>query len=97
MSKALESGNYTKIKLRHLVYFHNKWIGLIINNSGKVKIPYDKYQDSWLFLIAGLDTCSKIFIDKKSSLTIFKGDVVATDYKNNVFKSEYAEYKKDLQ
>ena len=25
---------------------------------------------------------SEIFIDKKSSLTIFKGDVVATDYKN---------------
>ena len=40
---------------------------------------------------------SEIFIDKKSSLTIFKGDVVATDYKNNVFKSEYAEYKKDLK
>ena len=40
---------------------------------------------------------SEISIDKKSGLTIFKGDVVATDYKNNVFKSEYAEYKKDLK
>ena len=40
---------------------------------------------------------SEIFIDKKSSLTIFKGDVVATDYKNNVLKSEHAEYKKNLK
>ena len=40
---------------------------------------------------------SEISIDKKSSLTVFKGDVVATDYKNNIFKTEYAEYKKDLK
>ena len=40
---------------------------------------------------------SEISIDKKSSLTIFKGDVVATDFKDNVFKSDYAEYKKDLK
>ena len=39
----------------------------------------------------------EISIDKKSSLTIFKGDVVATDFKDNVFKSDYAEYKKDLK
>ncbi len=38
---------------------------------------------------------SEIFIDKKSRLTIFKGEVIAKDYKNNTFKSEYAEYKKD--
>ena len=38
---------------------------------------------------------SEISIDKNSRLTILKGEVVATDYKNNVFKSEYAEYKKD--
>ena len=40
---------------------------------------------------------SEISIDKKSRLTIFKGEVVATDYKNNVFKSDYAEYKKNLK
>ena len=40
---------------------------------------------------------SEISINKESRLTIFKGGVVATDYKNNVFKSEYAEYKKDLK
>ncbi len=40
---------------------------------------------------------SEISIDKKSRLTIFKGDVVATDHKNNVFKSDYAEYEKDLK
>ena len=40
---------------------------------------------------------SEISIDKKSLLTVFKGAVVATDYKNNVFKSDYAEYKKNLK
>jgi LPS-assembly protein len=40
---------------------------------------------------------SEISIDKKTRLTIFKGNVVATDHKNNVFKSEYAEYKKNLK
>ena len=40
---------------------------------------------------------SEISINKENRLTIFKGGVVATDYKNNVFKSEYAEYKKDLK
>ena len=35
LSKALESGNYIKLRLRHLVYFHNKWIELLINNSKK--------------------------------------------------------------
>ena len=40
---------------------------------------------------------SEISIDKKSRLTIFKGKVIATDNKNNIFKSEYAEYKKDLK
>ena len=81
LSKALESDNYAKLKLRHLVYFHNKWIDLIINNSEKVKIPYDKYQDSWLFLIAGLDTCSKIFIDKKISIMFM-------DLKNHILNSK---------
>lgn len=81
LSKALKSGNYAKLKLRHLVYFHNKWIDLIINNSEKVKIPYDKYQDSWLFLVAGLDTCSKIFIDKKISIMFM-------DLKNHILNSK---------
>ena len=40
---------------------------------------------------------SEISIDKKTRLTIFKGDVVATDFKKNIFKSDYAEYKKDLK
>ena len=40
---------------------------------------------------------SEIFIDKKSHLTIFKGEVVAKDNKNNIFKTNYAEYKKDLK
>ena len=81
LSKALESGDYAKLKLRHLVYFHNKWIDQIINNSEKVKIPYDKYQDSWLFLVAGLDTCSKIFIDKKISIMFM-------DLENHILKSK---------
>ena len=81
LSKALESDNYAKLKLRHLVYFHNKWIDLIINDSEKVKIPYDKYQDSWLFLVAGLDTCSKIFIDKKISIMFM-------DLKNHILNSK---------
>ncbi len=38
---------------------------------------------------------SEIFIDKNTRLTIFKNEVVATDYKNNILKSDYAEYKKD--
>ena len=40
---------------------------------------------------------SEISIDKESRLTIFKGGVVAKDHKNNVFKTDYAEYKKDLK
>ncbi len=40
---------------------------------------------------------SEISIDKKTRLTIFKGDVVATDFKKNIFRSDYAEYKKDLK
>ena len=38
---------------------------------------------------------SKISIDKETKLTILKGDVVATDIKNNVFKTNYAEYDRD--
>ncbi len=39
---------------------------------------------------------STITIDKKTKITIFKDDVVATDIKNNVFSSNYAEYDKKL-
>ncbi len=38
-----------------------------------------------------------ISIDKKTKLTIFKENVIATDNKNNSFKSNYAEYNKDLK
>ncbi len=40
---------------------------------------------------------SEISIDKKSRLTVLKGNVIATDPKNNIFKTEYAEYNKDLK
>ena len=36
-----------------------------------------------------------ISIDKEKKLTVFKNDVVATDDKNNVFKTQYAEFDKD--
>ena len=50
-------------------------------------------------LLAGnLNIQSKeIFIDKKTKITIFKKEVVAVDEKNNVFKGDYAEYKKNLK
>jgi len=40
---------------------------------------------------------SSISIDKKTKITIFKDNVVASDSKNNLFKTKYAEYKKDLK
>ena len=40
---------------------------------------------------------SNIFIDKKTKLTILKGKVVAIDEKNNIFKTDYAEYDKNLK
>tara|TARA_B100001559_G_scaffold320688_1_gene333719 strand:- start:2484 stop:4796 length:2313 start_codon:yes stop_codon:yes gene_type:complete len=40
---------------------------------------------------------SQISIDKESRSTILRGEVVATDHKNNIFKTDYAEYKKDLK
>ena len=39
---------------------------------------------------------SNISIDKKKKLTVFKGDVYAKDERNNEFKTQYAEYKKEL-
>ncbi len=40
---------------------------------------------------------SKISIDKVTKLSIFEYDVVVTDDKNNTFKSDYAEYDKNIQ
>jgi len=40
---------------------------------------------------------SSISVDKKTKITIFKDNVVASDSKNNLFKTKYAEYKKDLK
>jgi hypothetical protein len=84
LSKALESGNYMKIRLRHLAYFHNKWMELLINNSKKEiseQIPTDNKQNSWLYLIAGLDACSRIFIDKKLSSMFI-------ELKNHILKTK---------
>jgi lipopolysaccharide assembly outer membrane protein LptD (OstA) len=38
---------------------------------------------------------STISIDKVSKLTIFKNNVIATDDKNNILKTEYAEFDKE--
>ena len=40
---------------------------------------------------------SNIFIDKKTKITILKDKVVAIDEKNNIFKTDYAEYDKNLE
>ena len=84
LSKALESGNYMKLRLRHLAYFHNKWMELLINNSKKEiseQIPTDNKQNSWLYLIAGLDACARIFIDKKLSSMFI-------ELKNHILKTK---------
>ena len=38
-----------------------------------------------------------ISIDKKTRITVFKDEVVAKDSKNNVMKTDYAEYQKNLE
>ena len=38
-----------------------------------------------------------ISIDKNSKVTIFKNEVIASDEKNNILKTNYAEYNKDLE
>ncbi len=84
LSKALGSGNYMKLRLRHLAYFHNKWMELLINNSKKEiseQIPTDNKQNSWLYLIAGLDACARIFIDKKLSSMFI-------ELKNHILKTK---------
>ncbi len=40
---------------------------------------------------------SKIFIEKKTKSTIFEKNVSAEDSNNNIFKTDYAEYFKDLK
>ncbi len=39
----------------------------------------------------------EISIDKKTKITVFKKDVVAKDSRNNILKTNYAEYNKDLE
>ena len=38
---------------------------------------------------------STISIDKETKITVFKNDVIATDDKNNILKTQYAEFDKD--
>ena len=38
-----------------------------------------------------------ISIDKNSKVSIFKNEVIASDEKNNILKTNYAEYNKDLE
>ena len=38
---------------------------------------------------------SSITFDKKTKSTIFKGEVIASDSKNNIFKTNFAEYDKE--
>ena len=40
---------------------------------------------------------SNISIDKKTRITVFKDEVVAKDSKNNIMKTNYAEYQKNLE
>ena len=40
---------------------------------------------------------SKISINKTTKLSIFEDNVVVTDVKNNIFKTNYAEYDKNIQ
>ena len=40
---------------------------------------------------------SSISINKKTKLSIFKESVVVTDAKQNILKTNYAEYSKDLE
>ena len=59
-----------KVKYRYLCYFTNTWLDLWIENEEKEledRIPIDQGQISWLFLIAGLETLSIMFMDKKLS------------------------------
>ena len=40
---------------------------------------------------------SNISIDKKTRITVFRDEVVAKDSKNNIMKTNYAEYQKNLE
>ena len=40
---------------------------------------------------------SSITLDKQTQITVFKKNVIATDEKNNILKTDFAEYDKNLQ
>tara|TARA_Y100001936_G_C16043397_1_gene653088 strand:- start:126 stop:1328 length:1203 start_codon:yes stop_codon:yes gene_type:complete len=78
LDDALEVDKYSKLKLRYLNYFHNSWLdlyaksnSLIWKDNKRVKppdtVPTDEGQESWMYLLAGLDTLKEIFIDKNIS------------------------------
>ena len=61
---------FSKLKLRYLILFHNNWIDILVTNqfeNYENRIPTDTGQISWLYLIAGLQACSEIFIDSRLS------------------------------
>ena len=50
------------------------------------------------FFSENLNIQSKnILIDKNTKLTIFKNDVIAKDEKGNEYRTDYAEYDKNLK
>jgi hypothetical protein len=80
LDDALELNKNSKLKLRYLTYFHNSWIDIYHEskrliwdeeNKKHVKpinpVPTDAGQESWMYLLAGLDTLREIFIDKNIS------------------------------
>ena len=40
---------------------------------------------------------SSITLDKQTQITVFNKNVIATDEKNNILKTDFAEYDKNLQ
>ena len=40
---------------------------------------------------------SNIAIDKKTGITVFQNNVVASDEKGNIINTEYAEFKKNIR
>ena len=66
--------------------------------KNKIFLPFFLLLFSEQLLADNLNIQSKeIFIDKKTKITIFKKEVVASDEKKNIFKGDYAEYDKDLK
>mgnify|MGYP007000273527 CR=1 len=62
----------------------------------KTDIVLDNFKESVMAENLNIQSPS-ITIDKDRKITIFKDGVVATDINNNVLKSDYAEYDKDLK